>query len=196
MSNQRILIIGTHRSGTQTLTQAFSNVLNITSLQEPWNRKLHRPKVYKYPDCLKEFDCIKTLVEILPPGVDNYSEFFSDIVTYFDHVVLLGRKDRVKLAESYHSARITNKWTHQYYLGETYDFKLDMKLHNWACDLLLTVSKQLNTPITWYEDLYSGDLDTIQKCVNEWSFDIDINKLFKYIDPQFKYRLNTPKSVI
>ena len=195
-SKQRILIIGTYRSGTQTLTRAFSEIFKIKSLQEPWNRRLHIPKEHIYPDCIKKVGCVKTLVHIVPPGVKNFTEFYTDMVTYFDHVVFLGRRDRVKLAESFHTAEISHKWRDKYYLGENYDFKLEMEVHNWVCDLLVEVSEELKIPITWYEDLYSGDMDTIQKCIDKWSFDIDIQKLFKYIDPQHKYRLKNPKSVI
>lgn len=200
MPKVRTLIIGTSRSGTTTLNKALSKIFNTSSLAEPWNTALHPREKHKYPECILKYNCVKTLIDQLPPNYNEPLEFFTYLVEYFDHVILLGRKNRVELAESYEAALSKGSdprfWNEVYYLDDSKDLKLNMKLHNFLCDSLEKVSKHLNIPITWYEDLYSGNLKSIQKCIDSWGIDLDSKQLFKYVDPKYKYRLKKPKPVI
>ena len=63
-----------------------------------------------------------------------------------------------------------------------------MKIVNERCDLIIKIAKSLSLPITWDENLYSGDLVTVTKTIKPWGIDIDPNELMPHLDPKNKLR--------
>lgn len=186
----RVLIIGTHRSGTTNLTRTLGKVCNLLYVGEPWNYGLWKKETYKYPEVLKRFTLVKTIIEHVPYNLQGISifDFYADLVTYFDNVIILTRRDRVAMAESRAHAIARNQWQVKYSIDDPSKLYLDMDTVNERCDLIIKVAKSLSIPITWYEDLYSGDLDTIAKTIKPWGIDIDPKELMPYIDPKYKLR--------
>ena len=186
----RVLILGTHRSGTTNLTRTLGKVCNLLYVGEPWNYGLWSKETYKYPDVLKRFTLVKTIVEHVPYNLQGISifNFYADLVTYFDNVIILSRKDRVALAESRAHAITQGQWQEKYSIAEPDKLDLDMKIVNERCDLIIKIAKSLSLPITWYENLYSGDLDTVTKSIKPWGIDIDPNELMPHLDPKNKLR--------
>lgn len=186
---KKVLIIGTHRSGTTNLLTSLSEVLDLKPLEEPWNKWLHGEGTYKYPDILPEYGIIKTLLEQIPPGWSTL-DFYIDLTKKYSNVILLTRRDRVALAESYaRQMQFGNEdWHTEYIVEDTSKLLLDMEFVNKYCDMLLELSNITNIPITWYEDLYSGNKHTVRSVVEKWGLDLDINSFIKYVNPKNRYR--------
>lgn len=187
-----ILIVGTHRSGTTNLTNALSRILNLKMLQEPWNYYLFNTDENKYPEVLKEYGVIKSLVQQLPVGwkPKDRVKFYVELVNRYSNVILLGRKDRNALAESYFRQMQfgDSNWHKTYSLEHPSMLKLDMEFINSNCDTLVEISKETNIPITWYEDLYSGNVEQVTEVLKNWNFKINIKTLMENTNPLNRYR--------
>lgn len=186
----RVLILGTHRSGTTNLTRTLGKICNLLYVGEPWNYGLWKKETYKYPEVLKRFTLVKTIVEHVPYNLQGISifDFYADLVTYFDNVIILTRRDRVAMAESRAHAITQGQWQEKYSITDPSKLDLEMDIVNERCDLIIKIAKSLSIPITWYEDLYSGDLDTVAKTIKPWGIDIDPKELMPHFDPKNKLR--------
>ena len=76
----KVLIIGTHRSGTSNLMMALSEVFNLKHIPEPWNLKLNESlernsENFTYPDILNRYGIVKSLVDHYPPSFDSCFDF-------------------------------------------------------------------------------------------------------------------------
>lgn len=196
MSKTRVIIVAMYRTGSTALVKGLNNVFKIRHLPEPWNYNLHPESKFADAKNVIGHGLVKTLIWQLPPGESDMIRFYSDFVKHYDNVIILGRKNRKELAESWHRAALTGNWYWSYYLEENHSLEIDLPKHNYCCDKLEELSEKLQIPITWYEDLYSGNLDLIQKCIDQWGLNITAEQLFKYVDPKLKYRLKKPKSTI
>ena len=189
----KILIIGTHRSGTSNLMMALSEVYNLKHIPEPWNIELNESlnrttEYFTYPDILNRYGVIKSLVEHYPSTFNSASDFYLDCKKHFDHIIILGRENRIQLAESKAYAKLNNTWYSTYSIEKNNTLDLDMGGVNKECDDLIKISSKLRIPITWYEDLYSGDMSVINHVVSKWSLGIETNIISRYLNPKDKLR--------
>tara|TARA_B100002019_G_C21088589_1_gene507420 strand:- start:20 stop:610 length:591 start_codon:yes stop_codon:yes gene_type:complete len=196
MGKVRTVIVAMYRTGSTNLVRGLRDILRIRHLPEPWNFDLYSESKYTDVKNVIGHGLVKTLIWQLPPGESDMIRFYSDFVKHYDNVILLGRKNRKEIAESWHKASLTGNWYWSYYLEENHSLEIDTPQHYFYCDKLEELSEKLQIPITWYEDLYSGNLDLIQKCIDQWGLKITAEQLFKYVDPKFKYRLKEPKSLL
>lgn len=202
----KVLIIGTPRSGTSTLNRAIGTSANLKRYGEPWNRNLHS-NILPFPYEFESKCVVKTLVNQIPYGYDNFPihDFYSELLKLFDKVILLGRKSREDLLISFtyqmqsdiaDPTRVSTDWHTKYQPDipaldlETYRSDI-----NYICDLLLDVSKYFNLPITWYEDLYSGNLDFTEKFIDSLELSLDKKTFYKWMNPKRKLRVDS-KSII
>ena len=187
-----ILIVGTHRSGTTNLLNSLAQIFDTSKIEEPWNYYLFSHHECKYPQILQQYGIVKSLVEQVPYyWKKEYTvDFYLDLIDHYSKVVLLGRKNRIAIAESY--ARQMqfgdHDWHKEYSIEDTSILKLDMEFINETCDTLIEISEKSGIPITWYEDLYSGEVNKLKKVVNNWNFNVDIPILLEYTNPHNRYR--------
>ena len=190
----RVLIVGTHRSGTTNLANALSEILSLEMLQEPWNYYLFNEEENLYPEVIYKYGIIKSLVQQYPKSWKNNNivDFYADLISKYSNVVLLGRKDRKALAESYfRQMQFGNEnWHTEYTLQSTSMLKIDMDFINRYCDILEEISKLVNIPITWYEDLYSGERTKVLKSLENWNFSSNFSTdyFMNFVNPINKYR--------
>ena len=191
----KILIIGVARSGTTSLLNAFVDLLNLKKFGEPWNKGLYGDRTLPWPYEFPDNSVVKTLVEHLP---DNYigsnEDFFQELTTQFDTVIILGRKNKKDTLISWtyafeHLKDNPDGW-HKPYSPEL----SNLDLNKYATDLdyiiflLKRISSRLNIEITWYENLYSGRESKIKSILKLWGINIDYNKFYSYINPKRRYR--------
>ena len=188
----KILLISPHRCGSTTLMNTLGNLLQLNIVEEPWNYYLHNVEKYAYPYSPNN-SIVKSLIEqrAVQYKVTNNVSFYLECIKLFDRVIILNRKDRVALAESYARQMqfgASDSWHEQYTLNHPEMLNLDMNKVNSWCDNILEVSNISNIPITWYEDLYSGDIEKIKLIVDDWKLDISIEELSHRVHPKYKYR--------
>jgi hypothetical protein len=144
----KILIIATPRCGGYTLHKELAKTYNLTAIHEP-----------KWKGLDKEFradSCVKTIV------YDNTLEELTSLAAKFDKVILLDRKDKVAqtqaiVALNANKDDIKLKWEWKEGVHSSVD------IIKWATTLtnsnhtLQTLSKELNVPLEYYEDIFYGN---------------------------------------
>ena len=195
----RILIVGTHRSGTSNLGRALALSLGINFLGEPWNQNINKaqsgPGVepFPFPNGIKPYSIVKTLVEHLPLEWESkHIEFYKALTRQFDTVILLTRQNVHDMAVSYAKATETGHWHSEYTIDNIGELDFKIEFHQWCHELILKVSEALQSPITWYEHLYSGDEVIFNKEVDKWDIDINRNSFFKHFNPKNRLRKFIP----
>jgi hypothetical protein len=189
----RILIIGTARSGTTTLTTAIGSVMSLNQIMEPFN-----PGVpYNLYNPIQKNIILKTLIQ--------HHETFDDLVELsktFDKTILLSRRDKIASWESYCNGvdrRQKLKERNGYYDGfhlwhQPYVHNpesLDEKSKDVVIgimDSIVDLSEYMGLPIVWYEDLYSTNKDLAEKTFNDLGLDIKYDDVYTYMNPTKKYR--------
>lgn len=189
----RILIIGTARSGTTTLTTAIGSVMSLNQIMEPFN-----PGVpYNLYNPIQKNIILKTLIQ--------HHETFDDLVELsktFDKTILLSRRDKIASWESYCNGvdrRQKLKERNGYYDGfhlwhQPYVHNpesLDEKSKDVVIGIMNSIvdlSEYMGLPIVWYEDLYSTNKDLAEKTFNDLGLDIKYDDVYTYMNPTKKYR--------
>ena len=205
----KVLIIGTHRSGTTNLFNSLGKHLNLSSIEEPFNYYKWGTDKFSYPNDVFKYDVVKSLVTHIPfnfstqslAHIMNYSNymledrvrFIEDIVKRYECTILLTRKDRRSLAESYfrqlqygdHS-----NWHVKYTMEDVKTLNINMDFINTYCDLIETIGLKLNKQVTYYEDLYSGNEKVVKTTIDTWNLNIQTKDFIKYLNPNNRYRQN------
>lgn len=214
MNVEKVLIIGTGRSGTSTLLRTLSTLLRLKKCGEPWNRVIQGGKDIPEKDVISNYGIVKTLIGHMPLSYDagknrekNREEYWNNCVNFYrtfvlnyDKVILLSRKQRKDIALSVAHQSLRPKkyqeWHKPYFALPESKLTLNMGHINRICDSIEKLSKLINVPITWYEDLYSGDHNKILESIEKWNIDISVEEIYKFVDPKNRYRKTDPKVII
>lgn len=195
----KILIIGIHRSGTTSLAKGLHASLegDFTLFREPYNSgtREYWGVCHLHPFSWPDSCIVKMLIDQLPYGFKgNYLDYFTSIVSDFDRVILLKRKNKKQVLESfshanyYHETKGRFSWHSSY----TYDQNVNTEKYKmYINDLyqqLGELQKTLNIKYTYYEDLYSGNRDKVNKFLKRNKLTVNLEEFFKFVDPSKKYR--------
>ena len=200
----KLLILAPPRTGTSNLLYKIAEQ-GFEKLSEPYNISLHK-KRYDWP---LKWDSYKTDVvvkHLIFANNSNYkqvpkidTEFsISLFAKEFDKIILLDRKDYKSHLESFinlhyktrYDAHINYKYEDipSEYISNFLENNNQLHLIE-GKELLKELSVILNTPITWYEELYGDDRKKSLEIIKEWNIsNIDCNLLNKKLDPRFRYR--------
>ena len=176
LTNKSILIIAVARSGSTSLANSFQKSFKI--FQEPLNHKngLH-PIPYdekKWIELIKSKNIVvKTGVLSKPIDIEwEETPYIESALNYFDHIILLDRKNDNLQKESWerliendkdNSPKIKWMYKSKFYLRE--------------------ISEKYNLKIHYYEDIYYEDSE---KFLNEIGIDASLVDL-RYLDSKYKY---------
>ena len=202
----KVLILGTPRSGTSSLIRAIGYSANYQRYGEPWNSYLEKNPL-PYPYEFKDNVVVKTLIGSVPLEYSSKSEFefYRHLIKSFDKTILIGRKDKMQTTISYayqleeekkyNGNRLKYQWQKPYSVNLV---KLDIKPYIEEVELLhktlLEVSNQSKIPITWYEDLYSGDVGFVGSFIDSLGINLDREVFYEWVNP--KNRLRRTKKTI
>jgi len=186
----KILILASARSGSTILIRALSKILRLYPYGEPFNYGLpNRPDTYPFP--LQSRSIVKTLVHQRPQKYDGKEDFYQVYKREFDKVILLTRKDLQQTYESL-SYNVHNHpngdWPFRYWYKKV-PFKQELyDSVGLQYKQILQYSKKWDIPVTYYENLYSGNKEIIYECIKTWNLKIDYDRLYHFIDPKNRYR--------
>ena len=194
----KILIIAIGRSGSTALTTLFGRILDYSTYYEPFNYSQPSAASQIFPNTLPGNCVVKTISDQKPKGVIDILDFYTKYVNEYDRVILLSRKDKQLVYES-KLHRVTyffnGNWHTPYIyqeLPENSEVRNQVKIQN---DLVESLSNVLNIPITWYEDLYSGNQQIVEREIKKWNIDsIHYENTLEYLNPKNKYR-KTPSLI-
>ena len=165
----RILIIATPRTGSTELTSRLSRMLSLKPIYEPFNDmnpfNFHHPSFMEHHS-LPEDCVVKSLVGQIPyrkrTNMNNEyliqicKEFYEMYSKNFDKVILLGRRDLVAQTESWNWFTNKNNNEPYIYAKQPHYDENEKYIHD-RDRILRQLSKHLDLPITYYEDIYNGD---------------------------------------
>jgi hypothetical protein len=190
-----ILIIGVPRSGTTSFLYCFYD--NFEIYNEPTNTIIRKDySTEKFMAMIKRNNIVvKTMADQIPfdyPERESNSssmKFFSEIIPFFDKIILLDRKDVKSQLESY--IRMVNQRTDNpdVLKGAIKHFYLN-KFN------IRELSEQYNLPIFYYEDIFYGDSKDVFK-----KLDIPLDWVnLEFLDRKYKYQGNIhfqkPKTIL
>ena len=168
----KILIIAIGRSGSTALTTLFGRILDYTTYYEPFNFKSAASKIF--PNTLPSNCVVKTISDQKPKDVVDILDFYTKYVNEYDRVILLSRKDKQLVYESI-LHRVTyffnRDWHTPYIYQELPENKEIREYVKNQSNLIESLSDILNIPITWYEDIYSGNIDFVKREITKWNID-------------------------
>ena len=194
----KVLIIALPRTGSTALMIGLSKSLNTEMISEPWYQE--RPDKKIYPLKLKEKYVEKSMITHVPQNLNISSEdFFLEYYKKFDCTILLGRRNLTEMTESLvyaleNNRPWTNDWHTSYSISKNKKFKNFDKVYKDYVQKtvdLVKLSSKIQIPITWYEDLFLGNKNTVTGIIKEWALDIDQEKFKKFLNPANKYRKTT-----
>ena len=192
MITKSILIISTPRTGSTSLLYSFRDKFNI--FDEPLNPlKIDKSTTSAFFNLIQTETniVVKTMIDHIPYDysskgksvtLDIIIDFYLDIITEFDVVVLLDRTDVNAQIES------NNRLSLDYHQRNNFKFDIEKSLKYlfYQKYLIRELSDKLNMNLTSYEELYYGDTKSVLK---NSSIDLDWVDLTKF-DNNRKYRGN------
>ena len=183
---KKVLIIANSRSGSKNIMISFHKYLGIRYRAEPWNYSI--PKQNRSIEIEDEI-VLKTLADQSPEGVD-LDLLYNTIIPKFDLVILLSRKNRQEVYESFqHFVNEGIDWHSEW--EKNGEMVISEGVKNAVDNQYVCIDKvrdRYNIPITWYEDLYSGDYDTFKEVTKDWGIDTEV--FFDYFNPNNRLRKN------
>jgi hypothetical protein len=203
-TNKSILIIAVPRSGSTSLCNAFGK--SFFAMFEPLNM-LFRPKIDTktfIEQISKKNIVVKTMPDHLPYDwkAGDYLNFIKTIIPYFDHVILLDRKNIKEQYDSYIKLVLfIEKQRKGDFLGKSNSTEKRITLAEkffWLQKYLIReISINYNLKIYFYEDIF---FDNYESIFNELRIDIDLIDR-RYLDPKYRYKdhpfkVEFPKNLI
>jgi len=173
-----ILIISLPRTGSTELSKRISEQQKLTLIGEPFNDFYPEKRYYNenhiYKDCV-----LKTNIFHKPFFIreEDRLEWLINLSKKFNKTILLSRKDIKACAESwaFYSFRVKNfNFSHNlsYFWEKTPNYNESVKKINTWNEEINFLSKELNIPITYYEDNFDvNSTDRLRKG------DLVINKI-------------------
>jgi hypothetical protein len=212
----KILIIGNFRSGSTTLFNAFYKSMDgHKGFSEPFNfieDKFGDPKStysLNYPNLIVKilfWDLLyskplpftfinKTLVnnfltfnDLIPYIIDDLSQYSLN----FDRTIIIKRQNEIESAKSL-SASSKNRQFHSPYTYDNtqHDYSISLNSIVTGNNILQGLSTNLNIPLTYYEDIYSGNIIKIEEFLEKKQIKVDNFNLFcEILNPKYRYRQN------
>lgn len=170
----------------------IGDVLGFVTYHEPFNYGLPLQVSQSFPKILPEKCVVKSIIDQIPRGNTDVLDFYTNFVNEFDKVILLSRKNKQQVYESilHRVTYFANKNWHTPYVYE--ELPENSIVREWVerqSNLLESLSKILNIPINWYENIYSGNKELVELEIKEWKIDsINYENSKEYLNPKNKHR--------
>jgi len=152
---------------------------------ERWNYSFHKEN--RSYDITEERLVLKTLADQRPEGMEIIP-FYNELIPKFDLIILLSRKNKQEVYESFqHFVNTKENWHTEWNKEDDLEISegvknvVDGQYHN-----INLIRDQHNIPITWYEDLYSGNYEVFKETTKDWG--VDTEEFFTYFNPKNRLR--------
>lgn len=189
----KLALIAQPRCGTNSIMFYVSDLLKSFMIYgEPFNPGTYAPPI-EYDEILSHENVfIKTMFNQKPDEVLELTnvDFILKLISDFDNVVFLIRRDVEKQTESYTSAIYENRWISKYVYNKGSQtlhatLKNDLTIDQTN---LINLAKRLNKKVYYYEDVYF-DVDKMKELLSELGVKFDRELYYKWLDSSKKYRL-------
>lgn len=194
----KILIIAHHRSGSTVLMRSlFHGIKNSIEICEPFKNK--NPNTISNHIAFLN-NSTNNVIEkhLITQPTKNYNDnilFFKEYMLNFNKVIILLRNNQIETAKSQyylvkHMAEGVSVHS-PYTIKENLDLSQDLTSVKNYHKSLYNLSSITKIPITFYEDLYSGNKEYINYFLKTQDIQINNFNLFcEYLNPKNRYRQN------
>lgn len=206
----KIVILAIARTGSTSFANSIKNQ-DYYTLLEPYADS--RGKTYQVPPKEVKFHpkfCTKSVITQTQGDnlrKDQIVDFNLKLVSKFDKVILLDRRDMITHAESLahigylHS--LEDEELHRKYNYSDIPPVLESELYTKAYnilkeskDILKIISNKTQEEIVYYEDIFNKDKSIVKETLTKiFKDNLDIDQMIKDLDVIYKYRV-TEKSLI
>jgi hypothetical protein len=190
----RILIIGTPRSGTNTLLDWISKETDYLKIYEPYN-EICKLRTHKQEDEIKLVEDV-TNQNIVVKCLSFEVEKNQHVLTLFDKIIVIVRNNTKEQSESLWNSKRTNNWGERYYISPS-----QLKLNSVEISLeeprLIFENNKLkeigNSLQVTYEGVYVSGLD-IERITN--FINLETCRYVDLLSNNNKYRHTTNNRII
>jgi hypothetical protein len=159
----KILVISLPRTGSTSFSKKLAKDNNLSFVFEPFAPNAELLNILKNfdTDYKKDDVVVKTLIN------DEYSiDWLIELSKEFDKTYLLSRKDLKQCVDSwaylnYNRGEIDFETEYYWEKTPNYD-ECEKQIYDWN-DKLKLISKQLNIPIRYYEDIFDSTKNRLRK---------------------------------
>lgn len=175
-----ILIIASPRSGSTNLMKSIGSAYNKKT-------RFEYDIIKKYPYYNPNEDVVKFIPIWHSHLQNNYEILYDTLLTHsreFNTIILLDRKNKKEQANSYYvlqqhyTGRINVKWRDEEIDTSSESYEFYEKYLNIFPELFSRLSKDLNIPIDYYEDVYK------HKSLTNKNIKLDL----EYFKPKYKLK--------
>jgi len=219
----KVLIMAAPRTGSTSLMHNLSITAGFSFKHEPYNHEFKPGNVphgldFSFLDTLNDDVIVKSMVGQIPIGEEDSIDFLLKFMKWADYTILLSRRNKQEHLESWVNLwhkinRIPKSQKHtqingQWWISDIEDILPQFNYNEegpdgypslrFYTDRVEEISKILNHPITYYEDLYSSDFNTRVSTFKSLNLPntFDSMELARKSNPQRKYRTTLPKGGI
>ena len=216
----KILILGLGRSGTTSLmrglNEGISNSLCLFEIFNPNSNDYLQHNYVNYTNFLNNntqplieknllsdiiyhiynIDIFKSLnfnqlVQLQPNIFSFIINFYINHSKYFDKIILMSRKNLKESAQSWVNSEYYQDFHNPYKYNPNLDIKDKLYQLEFYQKVLESISLKLDIPITYYEDIYTGDKQDAYIFIKNNQIQINNFKNFYfYLNPKNRYRQN------
>ena len=184
------MIIAHERSGSTNMMSALSKIYKIRQYAEPFNIAWNNKLIVNFSkECV-----VKTIIN------QRTNDFYIDYVKNFDVVILLFRNNAKETIESLASMWKLNNYNRWH---DAWRIDSNLIIPEIVFDSILKQQQQIKElsirmelPITYYEDLYSGDINKFTKTLETIKLTHHIEELFPHFNPKNRLRQFGKKTLI
>lgn len=210
----KILILGTPRSGSTSLTKFIDSHLNLPNykmLIEPFNRLEKNPKIqgldWETIEPLLKYDNL-LVKNLLLVGYDEYPvksfvsvyEYLEWCNKFFDKVIILDRIDKIAQSESFAvNETLSREKGIGWHVPKVYDItKIEnsyiedmINRYTQSSNILHNFSTDKKYPVFYYEDIFlDHDIEVVKNMCSYLEIEFDVLSYNKYIlSPEGKVRI-------
>ena len=187
----KIQIIGPPRSGTTSLYEAFRDNINYTTgIFEPINQnsqykipisqtlnpqlKSHLNVINSSPTNIIEKNVIFiSSLTSLDEQIISITSFYKKYLISFDKIIFIYRNDIESQAKSLKNCMTSGNWFFPYKPLDKVNYEDMFPIIEAQNTIVKNLSNFFNIPLTYYEDLYSNNINYLNKFLN--SYNIKLN---------------------
>ena len=184
-------VIALPRTGSTTLTKAYSAEYGYSIYSEPWNIKSEYYNKLNLSNVTPDSKIVvKTMIEMVPKHSSrDILDFHLNNIPRFKRVILLNRYDISQQAVSLAIAKKTDTWTQKYKgIKITDEEELGSRYFlEWQNSYMELLARETKLRIYYYEDLFHKD-NTVRNN-NLGEIGINSDRARNLLNPNYKYRV-------
>lgn len=187
----RIYILAQGRSGSNTITKAIADTLNLKIVFKP---SFHERDIdhSSFDKAIQQDNIVVKLHQFQKTdNFDTQIEFLRYIHDKFDHVIYHSRANSYDAALSFQNGMETGeKWIERYSPVVSRPEINHIRFASQQVSKIILYAKTFDHDVTFYEEIFSGDKEITLNTIKRWNIEfnlLSLNILLDRFNPVYKY---------